>query len=207
MLSGNAGAGGGGAGGSVALSFQGFASQLQLASNGGNGGTNPGGFGQGGGGGGGLLWLSSSGIPSNITSATVAYGTPAPTIPSEGNGEIKYNFIPKLNGFLFNSIRLAATGTQIDSVCSNIMYRTNYRYPACWRYTSIYFPMGEQYYISNNRIYCRRQEQIIFSIIHPRHCFHKQPGSEGELQITNSWSCNYGHKPACQDHSSSQYKK
>ena len=119
---GNAGAGGGGAGGSVALSFQGFASQLQLASNGGNGGTNPGGFGQGGGGGGGLLWLSSSGIPSNVASATVVYGTPAPTIPSEGNGEIKYNFIPKLNGFLFNSIRAAATGTQIDSVCSNRMY-------------------------------------------------------------------------------------
>jgi hypothetical protein len=119
---GNAGAGGGGAGGSVALSFQGFTSQLQLASNGGNGGTNPGGFGQGGGGGGGLLWLSSSSIPANITSALVAYGIPAPTTPSEGNGEIKYNFFPKLNGFLFNSICSKVTGNQIDSVCSNILY-------------------------------------------------------------------------------------
>ena len=118
----DAGAGGGGAGGSVALSFQGFTSQLQVSSNGGNGGTNPGGFGEGGGGGGGLIWLSSAAMPASVTSATVSYGTPAPTIPAEGTGEIKYSFFPKLNGFLFNSIRTAATGNKIDSVCSNIMY-------------------------------------------------------------------------------------
>jgi hypothetical protein len=118
----DAGAGGGGAGGSVALSFQTLNNQLAISSNGGNGGTNPGGFGQGGGGGGGLIWLSSSSLPSSVTGATVSGGTPAPSIPAEGTGEIRYNFVPALNGFLFNSIRAASNGTQTDSVCSNIMY-------------------------------------------------------------------------------------
>jgi CHU_C Type IX secretion signal domain len=118
----DAGAGGGGAGGSVVLSYQGFNSSIQFSSNGGNGGTNPGGFGEGGGGGGGLIWLSSSSMPVSVTSASVAYGTPAPTTPTDGTGEIKYNYFPKLNGFLFNSIRSKATGNQIDSVCSNVMY-------------------------------------------------------------------------------------
>jgi hypothetical protein len=118
----NAGAGGGGAGGSVAVSFQGLNSQIQFSSNGGNGGTNPGGFGEGGGGGGGLLWLSSSSMPASVTSATVAYGVPAPTIPADGTGEIKYNYFPNLNGFLFNTIHSKVTGNQIDSVCSNIMF-------------------------------------------------------------------------------------
>ncbi len=63
----NAGAGGGGAGGSVAISFQGFTTPVQLSSNGGNGGTNPGGFGDGGGGGGGLIWLSSAAMPASVT--------------------------------------------------------------------------------------------------------------------------------------------
>ena len=118
----NAGAGGGGAGGSIAISFQGLNSQIQFSSNGGNGGSNPGGFGEGGGGGGGLLWLSSSSMPASVISATVAYGVPAPTIPGDGTGEIKYNYFPKLNGFLFNSIRSKVTGNQIDSVCSNVLY-------------------------------------------------------------------------------------
>ena len=118
----NAGAGGGGAGGSVALSFQGFNSQLQIATIGGNGGTNTGGFGEGGGGGGGLIWLSTSSLPASVSSASVAYGTPSPTIPAEGTGEIKYSFFPLLNGFLFNSIRSKVTGNQIDSVCSNVLY-------------------------------------------------------------------------------------
>jgi hypothetical protein len=118
----DAGAGGGGAGGSVGISFQGFKTQLQISSNGGNGGTNPGGFGEGGGGGGGLIWLSSAAMPTSVSSATVAYGTPAPTIPAEGTGEIKYNYIPKLNGFLFNSIHTVATSNSTDSVCSNIVY-------------------------------------------------------------------------------------
>ncbi|MDP4221730.1 MAG: gliding motility-associated C-terminal domain-containing protein [Bacteroidota bacterium] len=118
----DAGSGGGGAGGSVALSFQGFTTQVQISSNGGNGGTNPGGFGAGGGGGGGLIWFSSSTTPSPVSGATVSYGTVPPTTPSEGTGEIKYNFVPRLNGFLFNSIRAAATGNKVDSVCSNTMY-------------------------------------------------------------------------------------
>ena len=118
----DAGAGGGGAGGSVALSFQGFSSPIRVSSDGGNGGTNPGGFGEGGGGGGGLIWLSSSAMPPSVTSATVASGTPAPTVPAEGTGEVKYSYFPKLNGFLFNSIRSAVTGNRIDSVCSNTMY-------------------------------------------------------------------------------------
>jgi gliding motility-associated-like protein len=118
----NAGAGGGGAGGSVAISFQSLKSPISLSSNGGYGGINPGGFGEGGGGGGGLIWLSSSSMPASVTSASVAYGIPAPTIPTDGNGEIKYNYSPKLNGFLFNSIRSKATGNQIDSVCSNVAY-------------------------------------------------------------------------------------
>ena len=118
----NAGAGGGGAGGSIAISFRGISDQTRISSNGGNGGSNPGGFGEGGGGGGGLIWLGSSSVPALITSSTVAFGTPAPTIPSEGTGEIKFNYFPGLNGFLFNSIWSAATGTRIDSVCSNVMY-------------------------------------------------------------------------------------
>ncbi len=63
----DAGAGGGGAGGSVALSFQGFNSQLGIATIGGNGGTNTGGFGEGGGGGGGLIWLSTSSLPASVS--------------------------------------------------------------------------------------------------------------------------------------------
>ncbi|TFG91256.1 MAG: gliding motility-associated C-terminal domain-containing protein, partial [Candidatus Atribacteria bacterium] len=118
----DAGAGGGGAGGSVALSFQAFNSPIRIATDGGNGGTSPGGSGEGGGGGGGLVWLSTSSMPVSVTSATVVHGSPAPTIPAEGTGEIKYNYSPNLNGFLFNVIRSRATGNQTDSVCSNILY-------------------------------------------------------------------------------------
>lgn len=118
----DAGAGGGGAGGSVVLSFMGFNSSLRISARGGNGGISPGGSGEGGGGGGGLIWLSASSTPVSVTSTSVLNGTPAPTIPSEGLGELKYSFIPKLNGFLFNSIRSAETGNRIDSVCSDVRY-------------------------------------------------------------------------------------
>ncbi len=118
----DAGGGGGGAGGSVALFFQEFSGQMGITSNGGNGGTNGGSFGEGGGGGGGLIWLSSSSIPAAITSASVGNGTPAPTVPADGIGEIKYNFSPNLNGFLFNSVWAAVSGNRIDSVCSNMLY-------------------------------------------------------------------------------------
>ncbi len=125
---GDAGAGGGGAGGSVVLSFMGLNTGLRISANGGNGGTSHGGSieGGGGGGGGGLIWLSATSTPALLTSATVQCGTPAPspspTNPQEGLGELKYTYIPKLNGFLFNSIRSAVTGNRIDSVCSNLRY-------------------------------------------------------------------------------------
>ncbi len=114
----DAGAGGGGAGGSVVLSFQGLSTQLQVSVRGGNGGNGPGGRGSGGGGGGGLVWVRSASLPAAL-SPDVAYGTPGPAVPSEGNGEIKFNFGPKLNGFLFNSIWSSVTGTQTDSICSD----------------------------------------------------------------------------------------
>ncbi|HQB86376.1 MAG TPA: gliding motility-associated C-terminal domain-containing protein [Bacteroidales bacterium] len=123
---GDAGAGGGGAGGSVVLSFMGLNTGLRISANGGNGGTSPGGSfeGGGGGGGGGLIWLSASSMPELLTSATVLNGTPTPipgpTSPLEG--ELKFTYLPKLNGFLFNSVRSAATGNRIDSVCSNVRY-------------------------------------------------------------------------------------
>jgi len=118
----DAGAGGGGAGGSIAVSFQNIASQVGIESKGGNGGANPGGFGHGGGGGGGLIWLSSSNMPSAVTSTSVAGGTPAPSVAEEGTGEIKFNYFPVLNGFLFNSIRSSATNNMADSVCSDTPY-------------------------------------------------------------------------------------
>ncbi|MFZ0282397.1 MAG: gliding motility-associated C-terminal domain-containing protein [Bacteroidales bacterium] len=118
----DAGSGGGGAGGSVALFFNELSGQALISADGGNGGSNPGSFGEGGGGGGGLIWISSPSIPASVTNATVANGAPAPTILSEGLGEIKFNYSPNLNGFLFNSVWSAASGNRVDSVCSDIMY-------------------------------------------------------------------------------------
>lgn len=118
----NAGAGGAGAGGSVAVFFRELSGQIGISSDGGDGGISPDPYGNGGGGGGGLLWLSSSAMPASITTASVASGTPEPTIPAEGIGEIKYDYSPNLNGFLFNSIWSVATGNRIDYVCSDVMY-------------------------------------------------------------------------------------
>lgn len=118
----NAGAGGAGAGGSVAVFFRELSGQIGTSSDGGNGGISPDPYGNGGGGGGGLLWLSSSAMPASITTASVASGTPEPTIPAEGIGEIKYNYSPGLNGFLFNSVWSVATGNRTDYVCSDVMY-------------------------------------------------------------------------------------
>ena len=117
------GAGGGGAGGAVVLSLQSFSNissdSLKVSVKGGNGGTNPGGYGTGGGGGGGLVWVTPPSIPGKVTTK-INYGTPG--LGAEGNGEIKYSFTPKLNGFLFNSIRSDVTGNQIDSICSNMSF-------------------------------------------------------------------------------------
>ena len=123
--SGDGGAGGGGAGGSIVLALQSFsvipADSLNVSVKGGNGGTNPGGFGTGGGGGGGLLWVSTPTLPGKVP-ADINYGLPAPASALEGNGEIKYDFSPLLNGFLFNSIRSEVTGDQVDSICSNVPF-------------------------------------------------------------------------------------
>ncbi len=122
---GDGGSGGGGAGGSVVLSLQSFSDvpsdSLKISVNGGDGGVNTGGFGDGGGGGGGLLWVSTAGIPGKVP-VDVDYGAPGPGTPTDGFGEIKVNFTPLLNGFLFNSIRSVVTGNQVDSICSNVAF-------------------------------------------------------------------------------------
>jgi len=122
--SGDAGAGGGGAGGSVAVSVQSFSTglndTLKIHAKGGNGGINPAGYGEGGGGGGGLVSVSTSSFPAKVP-VNVSYGTPSYT-PALGTGVINYNFAAKLNGFLFNSIRSEVTGTQIDSICSDVPF-------------------------------------------------------------------------------------
>lgn len=119
---GDAGAGGGGAGGSIALSVRQYKSAVNIYADGGNAGINPGNFGAGGAGGGGLIWVNAPSLPLMITRASVNCGLPAPAIATEETGEIRFNFIPKLNGFLFNSIWTAVTGNRVDSVCSNVQY-------------------------------------------------------------------------------------
>jgi gliding motility-associated-like protein len=121
----NGGGGGGGAGGSVIISahsyFKVLNEPLNVSVKGGNGGVSSGGYGNGGGGGGGLIWLNRASTPSNLN-PLIGYGLPGPGTPVQGNGEIKYNFSPKLNGFLFNSIISAVTGNQVDSICSNMPF-------------------------------------------------------------------------------------
>jgi hypothetical protein len=119
------GAGGGGAGGSIILSLQSFSDvptdSLKISVKGGNGGISLRGFGNGGGGGGGLLWVSTPAVPAKVP-VKVNYGVPGPGTLADGNGDIKYNFVPRLNGFLFNSIRSAVTGNQVDSICSDVTF-------------------------------------------------------------------------------------
>lgn len=125
--SGNAGAGGGGAGGSIALYLESFASlastDLYVNANGGKGGDSGTGTGEGGGGGAGLIWTnipatgkatlkSAKGLKGFASTQTATDGTDAtPTTAAK--------YIPKLNGFLFNSIRSSVTNNLVDSVCSN----------------------------------------------------------------------------------------
>jgi hypothetical protein len=121
------GSGGGGAGGSIALSLSSYGStNLTLSVLGGNGGDNPGNFGEGGGGGGGLVYvpvappanvqvLKDGGIQGNFSNPPSN-----PALPGDP-GDTKPGFSAILNGFLFNSIRSSVTGTQIDSVCSNML--------------------------------------------------------------------------------------
>ncbi|HEX2922190.1 MAG TPA: gliding motility-associated C-terminal domain-containing protein, partial [Bacteroidales bacterium] len=115
------GAGGGGAGGTVAILLSEFGNTpLTLSASGGDGG-NSSSFGEGGGGGGGLVYLNKVN-PSNVT-VQFKYGNPGllndgiAAAQGGGSGSILSDFTPKLNGFLFNSIRSSVSGTQIDSVC------------------------------------------------------------------------------------------
>jgi hypothetical protein len=126
---GDGGAGGGGGAGTIALSFSNSGSnQLKLFAEGGRGGVKSG-VGDGGGGGGGLIYLSKP-KPANVTSY-LSGGKPGNDPfsvggTSGGDGVTVENFVPVLNGFLFNSIRssdkrarTSATGEQADTVCSD----------------------------------------------------------------------------------------
>jgi hypothetical protein len=129
---GNAGAGGGGAGGSIALYLQSYsagppASNLTISANGGNGGSNTTQiFGEGGGGGGGFVTTNLvSGVPAGVTKTVTggALGTRLGVLnlgQPGTDGIIRTDFVPVLNGFLFNSIRSSVTGNQVDSICSNV---------------------------------------------------------------------------------------
>jgi hypothetical protein len=125
--SGNAGAGGGGGGGSIALYLQTYLSNAtasSISANGGKGGNHAGTFGEGGGGGGGYIITNTVTLPGSV-SRTVAGGavgtrSGASTGGSGFAGSNIAGFVPILNGFLFNSILSSASGTQIDSICSNI---------------------------------------------------------------------------------------
>jgi gliding motility-associated-like protein len=124
--SGNAGASGGGGGGSIALYLQSYSTTaLTLSAKGGKGGDNLGQlFGEGGGGGGGFINTSSA-TPANVlktlTGGSVGTRAIGPTGTSGTAGIARQNFVPVLNGFLFNSIRSSVTGDQTDSICSNVI--------------------------------------------------------------------------------------
>jgi gliding motility-associated-like protein len=123
--SGNTGAGGGGGGGSIALYLGGFSnSLLTLSANGGKGGSTSGSFGEGGGGGGGLIWINNIPVnPAYIKTSLLGgeRGKNGSNGVAGSAGASPGNFVAKLNGFLFNSIRSSVTGDQTDSVCSNMI--------------------------------------------------------------------------------------
>ncbi|MBK8883234.1 MAG: gliding motility-associated C-terminal domain-containing protein [Bacteroidales bacterium] len=128
--SGNAGAGGGGGGGSVAVYQQSFSSKLStsalnISAKGGNGGNANNPFGEGGGGGGGFILTNNIAFPTNVIRSVTQGALGSRTGGSVGGtsgqvGEIRTNFIPALNGFLFNSIKDSVTNNRLDSVCSNM---------------------------------------------------------------------------------------
>ncbi len=124
-VTGNGGGGGGGAGGSILLSLRSFtditSSTLKLSAKGGNGGFRATQWGSGGGGGGGLISISMPSLPAKVAADTT-YGTPAPASFSQGYGDLTFNLIPEINGFLFNSIRSDSSGTQADTICSDVSF-------------------------------------------------------------------------------------
>lgn len=126
ITTGNAGAGGGGGGGSIALFVASFGtSALNLRAEGGQGGHTANVSGAGGGGGGGRIWTNKP-FPGSWINRSVA-GNKAgiinyPTGASPGGdgapGYISNNFVVRLNGFLFNSIRSSVTLLPADTICT-----------------------------------------------------------------------------------------
>ncbi len=132
--SGEAGAGGGGGGGTVALFFQSYSSlaassALTITARGGQGGNHLGIFGSGGnggGGGGGLITTNDIPLPGNVVKLVSggAVGTRiggSSGATSGASGVSRNDFVPLLNGFLFNSIWSSVTGNQTDSICSDVI--------------------------------------------------------------------------------------
>ncbi|HNW56538.1 MAG TPA: gliding motility-associated C-terminal domain-containing protein [Bacteroidales bacterium] len=122
----NAGAGGGGGGGTIAVYLQSFSSTtgtsaLTISAKGGNGGNNPGGFGHGGGGGGGFINVFNVSIPANVTIKATRGNAGGSGATAGADGDIDTTFVPILNGFLFNSVISSISGTQVDSICSNVV--------------------------------------------------------------------------------------
>lgn len=126
--SGDAGAGGGGGAGSIAIYLQSYSdntatSAITISANGGHGGNNAGNSGEGGGGGGGYINTTDVPLPANvIKTVSGGIGGTRSGVPGLNGlpGTDSTTFIPLLNGFLFNSITSSVTGTQIDSICSNV---------------------------------------------------------------------------------------
>ncbi len=98
---------------------------MKISANGGNGGSSFFNNGEGGGGGGGLI-LTNTPVPPEVTTTFTGgsrgvrnNGSSSGIIVSKP-GENLTNFMPMLNGFLFNIVKSSRTNSQYDSVCSNM---------------------------------------------------------------------------------------
>jgi len=120
----SSGAGGGGGGGSIALYLENVKASFSgtLTANGGKGGNanTSYNYGEGGGGGGGLVWLNKS-LSITKTLNGGGKGTGGANSHAGYGGTAHNNFVPVLNGFLFNTIQSSVTGSLADSVCSNML--------------------------------------------------------------------------------------
>ena len=127
---GNSGSGGGGGGGTIALYLKSFSTtNLIISAKGGKGGDNNSAFGEGGGGGGGRVRLSiprPANVPDPIVSAGGKGTRPSGSSAGDGSaGLTTTDFVPVLNGFLFNFIGSSVTNNLVDSICSNVPYNLN----------------------------------------------------------------------------------
>ena len=129
-VTGDAGAGGGGGGGSIALYVHNYAlgqtGAVTLSAIGGKGGNTTNYFGEGGGGGGGVI-LTNGATPLTVLKLVsrgergdIGIGTPSGSAGEQGKEVV--DFIPALNGFLYNTVFSKVTGNQIDSICSNVSF-------------------------------------------------------------------------------------